>query len=51
MQLEKELVIVNSNGKLVKKSDISGSIKSIVIFNNGNAIAVIHRDRVEFMKI
>lgn len=51
MQLEKELVIVNSNGKLVKKSDISGSIKSIVIFNNGNAIAVIHRDKVEFMKI
>lgn len=51
MLLEKELIIVNSNGKLVKKSDISGNIKSIIIFNNGDALAVIHRDKVEFMKI
>ena len=51
MQLEKELIIVNSNGKLVKKTDISGNIKDIIIFNNGNALAVIHRDQVEFMKL
>lgn len=51
MLLEKEIVIVNSNGKLVKKSDVLGNIKSIVIFNNGNALAVIHRDKIEFMKI
>lgn len=49
--LEKELIIVNSNGKLVKKSDVSGSVKSVIIFNNGNALAVVHRDKVEFMKI
>lgn len=51
MLLEKELIIVNSNGKLVKKSDIFGNVKSIIIFSNGNALAVIHRDQIEFMKI
>lgn len=51
MLLEKELIIVNSNGKLVKKSDILGSIKSIILFNDGKALVVIHRDKIEFMKI
>ena len=51
MLLEKEVIVVNSAGKLIKKSDVLGNIKSIVIFNNGNALAVIHRDKIEFMKI
>ena len=49
--LEKELLVVNSNGKLVKKYDVLGNIKSVVIYNNGNALAVIYRDKIEFMKI
>ena len=51
MLLENELIVVNSNGKLIKKSDIIGIVKSIVMFNNGRAIAVIHREKIEFMKI
>ncbi len=51
MLLEKELLVVNSNAKLIKKYDVLGSIKSIVIYNNGNALAVVYRDKIEFMKI
>ncbi len=51
MLIEKELIIVNLNGKLLKKYDVSGNIKSIIIFNNGNSLAVIYRDKMEFMKI
>ncbi|MBQ8298593.1 MAG: hypothetical protein IJX99_01780 [Clostridia bacterium] len=51
MLIEKELIIVNLNGKLLKKYDVSGNIKSIIIFNNGNSLAVVYRDKIEFMKI
>lgn len=51
MLIEKELIILNSNGKLLKKYDVLGNIKSIIIFNNGNSLAVIYRDKIEFMKI
>ena len=51
MLLEKELIVVNSSGKLVKKYDVLGNIKSIIIYNNGNALAVVYRDKIEFMKI
>lgn len=51
MLLEKELIVVNSSGKLVKKYDVLGNIKSITIFNNGNSLAVVYRDKIEFMKI
>lgn len=51
MLLEKELVVVNSGGKLVKKYDVLGNIKAILIYNNGNALAVVYRDKIEFMKI
>lgn len=51
MLLEKEMIVVNSSGKLVKKYDVLGNIKAILIYNNGNALAVVYRDKIEFMKI
>ena len=49
--MEDELLIVNTNGKLVKKFDISRNIKSIVLYDNGNTIGLIFRDKIEFIKI
>lgn len=51
MMLEKELMVVNINGKLVKNYETSGNIKSLLIFNNGNTLALIYRDKIEFVRI
>lgn len=49
--MEDELLIINTNGKLVKKCNISRNIKSIVLYDNGNTIGLIFRDKIEFIKI
>ena len=49
--MEDELLVINTNGKLVKKCDISRNIKSVVLFDNGNTIGLIFRDKIEFIKI
>lgn len=51
MLVEKELIIANLNGRVLKKYKADGNIKSIVIFNNGNSLAVVYRDKVDFIKI
>lgn len=49
--MEDELLVVNTNGKLLKKCDISRNIKSVVLFDNGKTIALIFRDKIEFIKL
>lgn len=49
--LENELLIINTNGNLVKKCNISGNIMSLKFFDNGNSIGLIYRNKIEFIKI
>ena len=49
--MENELLIINTNGKLVKKFEISRNLKSIVLYDNENTVALIFRDKIEFIKI
>ena len=49
--MQNELLVINTNGKLVKKCDISRDLKSLVIFDNTNMIGLIFRDKIEFIKI
>lgn len=49
--LENEFIVVNTNGKLVRRCEISGNIKTIQFFDNGNAVALVFRDKIEFLKI
>lgn len=49
--MENELLIINTNGKLVKKCDVSRDLKSLVIFDSANMIGIVFRDKIEFIKI
>ena len=49
--MEKELLVINSNGKLAKKFDISGNVRDIAIFDNSSMVGIVFRDKVEFVKI
>lgn len=49
--LDKELIIINTNGRLVKHSEVQGNVKDIKFFENGNAIVLIYRDKIDFLKI
>ena len=49
--VENELLVVNTNGKLVKRVESVGNIKSIVMFDNGNSFGLVYRDKIEFLKI
>lgn len=49
--MENELLIINTNGKLVKKFEISRNLKSIVLYDNENTVGLIFRDKIEFIKI
>ena len=49
--LEKEILVIQTNGKLVKKFTINGSVKDLEFFNNANDLAVIFRDRIELIKV
>lgn len=49
--VENEILVVNTNGKLVKRVESVGNVKSIVMFDDGNSVALIFRDKVEFLKI
>lgn len=49
--MENELLVINTNGKLLKKCEISRNIKSIVVYDNGKTIGLVFRDKIEFIKI
>lgn len=49
--MEDELLVINTNGKLIKKCDISRNIKSIVLYDDGKTIGLVFRDKIEFIKI
>lgn len=49
--MQNELLVINTNGKLVKKCDISRDLKSLVIFDDTNMLGLIFRDKIEFIKI
>lgn len=49
--MEDELLVLNINGKLLKKFEISRNIKSVVLYDNGKTIGLIFRDKIEFIKI
>lgn len=51
LAMEDELLILNTNGKLLKKCEISRNLKDITLFDNENTIALIFRDKIEFVKI
>ena len=51
LDLEDEILVVNTNGKLVRKSEISRNLKHMTLFDNGNTIGLIFRDKIEFIKI
>ncbi len=48
--VENELLVVNTNGKLVKRFESVGNVKSIVPFDNGNSAALVFRDKIEFIR-
>lgn len=48
---EDEFIVVNTNGKLMKRCEMSGNVKDICLFDNGNAVAIIFRDKIEFLKL
>lgn len=49
--MHNELLIINTNGKLVKRCNISRNIKTVVLYNNANMAALIFRDKIEFLKL
>lgn len=49
--LDNELVIINTNGRLIKHNAISGNVNEIKFFGNGNMLALIYRDKIEILKI
>ncbi|MBQ9279595.1 MAG: hypothetical protein IJ215_00890 [Clostridia bacterium] len=49
--LENELVIINTSGRLVKHCMISGNVKEVKFFGNGSVLALVYRDKIEFLKI
>ena len=51
MLFEDEFIVVNTNGKLVKRCEMNGNVKDICLFNDGNAVAIIFRDKIEFLKL
>ena len=48
--IENQLLIVNTNGKLVKRYEVSGSVKDLCFFEEGNSLAIIYRDKIDFIK-
>lgn len=48
--LDNQLLVINTSGRLVKRYEFSESVKDICFFENGDAIAIIHRDTIEFIK-
>ncbi len=48
--IENKLLVINVHGKLVRRSELSGNIKDICFFGDGNSIAIIYRDKIEFIK-
>lgn len=51
LAMENELLIINTNGRLLKKCEISRNLKSMTLFDNENTIGLIFRDKIEFVKI
>lgn len=49
--MHNELLIVNTNGKLVKRCNISRNVKTVVLYNNANMVGLIFRDKIEFLKL
>ncbi|MBR3887705.1 MAG: hypothetical protein IKJ32_01250 [Clostridia bacterium] len=48
--IENNLLVINIHGKLIRRSELSGNIKDICFFGDGNSIAIIYRDKIEFIK-
>lgn len=48
--IENKLLVINIHGKLVRRSELSGNIKDVSFFRDGNSIAIIYRDKIEFIK-
>lgn len=51
VDLGSEILFINMNGKLIKRCKLSGQIKHIELFSNGNLAGIIFRNRVELLKI
>lgn len=51
LAMEDEILVVNTNGKLLKKFEISRNLKSISLFDNGKTLGLIFRDKIEFVNI
>ena len=48
--IENQIFIVNTNGKLEKRYEVSGSVKDLCFFEEGHSLAIIYRDRIDFIK-
>ena len=48
--IENQVFIVNTNGKLVKRYEVSGSVKDLCFFEDGNSLAIVYRDKIDFIK-
>lgn len=49
--MDKEILVVNLNGKLIKKFKINANVKCVETLEGGEMMAVIFRDKIEFVKI
>lgn len=49
--LDSELIVINTNGRLIKHSEVIGNVKNIRFFENGNSLVLIYRDKIDFLKI
>ncbi len=47
---ENQLLILNANAKLIKRYEVTGSVKDICLFDEGESLAIIYRDKIEFIK-
>ena len=48
--IENQILILNVNGKLVKRYEVEGSVKDLCFFEDGHALAIIYRDKIDFIK-
>ena len=49
--MDKEILVINFNGKLVKKFAIDANVKCVETLEGGEMMVVIFRDKIEFVKL
>lgn len=51
LNMGNEAIFTNTNGKLIKRYNLGGQLKEIILYDNGNMAALVFKNKIELIKI